>query len=88
MRHHGHRDLKPANILLRPGWDAPCDRILLGLAGRIGKDSTLTKSGAIIGTPSDTAPEQARGREDVTTEADVYGIGAGRTTCEDNTTMK
>jgi WD40 repeat protein/serine/threonine protein kinase len=56
----------------------PMPRITdFGLAKQTHADSGQTRSGAIMGTPSYMAPEQAAGQIDQVREpADVYGLGA------------
>src|SRR6185436_18694932 len=55
-----HRDLKPSNILIdEEGRPHVSD---FGLAKRVEADEALTLSGAVLGTPSYMAPEQAAGK--------------------------
>ena len=92
-QHHViHRDLKPSNILLHlENSDAPARRpaeVLqlhgmvpkitdFGLAKQLDNDSGQTQSGAILGTPSYMAPEQAAGEmQRVGPAADIYSLGA------------
>lgn len=76
-----HRDLKPSNILIdRDGQPLITD---FGLAKRTTAAAgeavfqSLTQTGAILGTPSYMAPEQAAGqRGSVGPTTDVYSLGA------------
>ncbi|MBI5772643.1 MAG: protein kinase [Verrucomicrobia bacterium] len=70
-----HRDLKPQNILVdAEGRPHVTD---FGLAKNLQADSGVTQTGAVMGSPSYMAPEQARGRNDLVGPAsDVYSLGA------------
>jgi hypothetical protein len=74
---HGilHRDLKPSNILMDCQGEPHITDF--GLAKKIGGDSSQTRTGAVMGTPSYMAPEQAAGKiRDLGPACDIYGLGA------------
>ena len=83
-----HRDLKPANVLIATDFAGQGTIASLksanpkiadfGLAKRLDSQSTaLTQAGAVVGTPSYMAPEQAAGRvAEIGPAADIYALGA------------
>ncbi|MFO0929449.1 MAG: serine/threonine-protein kinase [Gemmataceae bacterium] len=78
-----HRDLKLDNVLLADRCDEPglntalgCPKVTdFGLARQVTADHRLSTTGAVMGTPTYMAPEQAEGAPDVGPPADVYALG-------------
>ena len=66
-----HRDLKPTNVLM--GERGP--KIIDFGISDAADGTSLTQTGAVVGSPSWMAPEQARGR-DATAAVDVFSWGA------------
>jgi serine/threonine protein kinase len=66
-----HRDIKPENIFVTRGGDV---RLLDFEMARI-KGSTMTATGAALGTPAYMSPEQVKGKK-VDRRSDVFAVGS------------
>jgi serine/threonine-protein kinase len=78
-----HRDLKPANMFVTSDPDMPGGERIKLLDFGIAKlteaetqlNSTITQTGAVIGTPAYMSPEQCRGLNTIDDRSDVYALG-------------
>ena len=71
---HGvvHRDIKPENLMINTqGYLKISD---FGIAHV--QDDSITKTGAVLGSPLYMSPEQARGLKPITSQADMFSLGA------------
>ncbi|HLP42222.1 MAG TPA: serine/threonine-protein kinase, partial [Fibrobacteria bacterium] len=71
---HGvvHRDIKPENLMINTqGYLKIAD---FGIAHL--QDETLTRTGAVLGSPLFMSPEQVRGTKPITSQSDMFSLGA------------
>ena len=66
-----HRDMKPQNVLI--GTDGNAKITDFGIA-RSAQLSSMTATGAVMGTPYYMSPEQSRG-EELDVRSDIYSVG-------------
>lgn len=67
-----HRDLKPANLIIDP--EGRAHLIDFGIA-RFFDDTTVTKTGTVVGTPMYLPPELLTGRISADHLSDIYSLG-------------
>jgi eukaryotic-like serine/threonine-protein kinase len=68
-----HRDIKPDNIMVTR--DRQVKLLDLGLAKVRADGPEGATRGMAVGTPNYISPEQAMGRQDIDTRADIYSLG-------------
>ncbi|MGW7381319.1 bifunctional serine/threonine-protein kinase/ABC transporter substrate-binding protein [Streptomyces sp. NPDC054794] len=66
-----HRDVKPGNVLL--ALDGP--RLIDFGVARDPRDTALTSTGVVVGTPGFLAPEQIRGERELGPAGDIFSLG-------------
>jgi len=66
-----HRDIKPANVLI--SYQGDVKLIDFGVAKEC-RDSDITQTGIIVGTPIYMSPEQASGDE-ISNQSDIFSLG-------------
>jgi tRNA A-37 threonylcarbamoyl transferase component Bud32 len=73
-----HRDLKPANLFLtrRPDGSTLVKVLDFGISkAPVAVESELTRTHAVMGTPSYMSPEQMRSSRDVDGRSDIWSLG-------------
>jgi len=69
-----HRDVKPGNIMISPVGEVKVADFGIAQAFSAGDRSSLTQTGAVMGTATYFSPEQAQGRA-VDPRSDLYSLG-------------
>ncbi len=69
-----HRDVKPSNCFLEAGGAVKVGDFGLSISTRVRRETTLTTTGAFLGTPAFSSPEQLRGDE-LDVRSDIYAVG-------------
>ena len=74
--HIVHRNLKSSTIRLDPRGVAKITDFSLAIIAGTGVNATAMDEGHIVGTPCFLSPEQAQGAHTLTTQSDMYALGA------------
>ncbi len=75
-----HRDLKPDNVFLIANKNGKKDFVKIvdfGISkfSTLGGEFSMTRTGAVMGTPYYLSPEQAKGERELDHRADLYAVG-------------
>jgi len=69
-----HRDIKPSNCFVEADGTVKIGDFGLSISTLVRTEPTITATGAFLGTPAFSSPEQLRGDE-LTVRSDIYSVG-------------